>query len=81
MLKAIEYRAFHTKEQRDNYNANPHSVWFAPDKAVKLEAYTGTTNYWPSSHDVTTIYFGDNRSIKVHGTPELWAELIDSATR
>jgi hypothetical protein len=81
MLKAIEYRAFFSKEERDKYNATPHEVWFNPSKVVKLEAYITSTQYWGSSHDVTTIYFGDNRSLKVHGSPELWVELIDSSTR
>jgi hypothetical protein len=78
MLKAIEYRAFFSKEERDKHNATPHNVWFNPSKVVKLEAYNPSTEYWGSSWDVTTIYFGDNRSLKVHGSPEPWAELIDS---
>jgi hypothetical protein len=80
MLQAIEYRSFHSKEERDDYTANPHKVWFDPSKVCIVEEYTGVSG-WQSAHSITTIYFGDNRSIKVHGTPELWVELIDSATR
>jgi hypothetical protein len=80
MLKAIEYRSFYSKEERDNYQSFPHSVWFDPSKVCIVEEYTGVNN-WQSAHNITTIYFSDNRSIKVHGSPEHWVELIDSATR